>query len=453
MSLDERSLNALVERLSRVSVVALNSQLYSPSPPTSFAFYASQMYKGVQVESFPQLATITFDSTQSEEAMNADIWPMLTAGGAVPDDDIVVINTERHPWLPCTTEEMNDLKPDFVVVHRAFFVPVPGAGELTGRVHSLFVDQVLAVNEGKTTSSLNGDGKGRLMRYLHHLRIVGMREVKGLLYNGTDLHYVWMEGDRIARVAESKWPDDDSFSLLRSWSVPYRYPPMTEALIKLCACFRVQVDCGTSGAVLGKGGFGSVFRVKRQSDGCLFALKVVLTDNSRIFQEEVHCMQTAFQRSPSVVVPIVEGAVTTGFLHDGYSFYGGYLMGEIGKPTTKNLSTRLTEVFLALQSLHDKQIAHRDARIQNVVWCGRSSPKFIDFRSCGFDAMCTLDTYRADMVCLIDSIFKLHNIAATAQEMNAMARSYDPTVSRSSGALVDYVTKKWQETASARLKW
>lgn len=256
VSFDEATISIIVERLGKVIISSTLQQTHrSPIPPTSFAYFTAQMYEGVVAQRVPQLTTIAFDMTTTEEVMNAAIWPVLAAGGEVLEDDILVINTERYTWLPCTDEEANDLKPDFAVVHRAFFQPVPDAGERTGRVHEWFVDQVLAVDEGKTTP-LNGESKGRLLRYLHHLRIAGMREVKGLLFNGTDMHYVWMDSDNIGRVTESKWTAD-SASLLRSWSVPYRYPPLTEAIIKLCSQLGLRIHTGTTGAVLGKGLCGS----------------------------------------------------------------------------------------------------------------------------------------------------------------------------------------------------
>jgi len=74
-------------------------------------------------------------------------------------------------------------------------------------------------------------------------------------------------------------------SPLRSWSVPYRYPPLTQALINLCSKFEVRVDCGAKGFFLGKGGTGtgtctgsgngngtvtgSVFRDKYPTINCL----------------------------------------------------------------------------------------------------------------------------------------------------------------------------------------
>ena len=249
--MEERVAETVVERVRQMLITA--PQQSSPIPPSSFSHYASERYGSVQAEHFPQIDSKVFDtSNKTEEVMNAEIWPLLKEGGVVEKDDIVVINTERYTWLPCTNEEVNDLKPDFAVVHRAFFVPGPGAGDLTGRVHKSFVDQVLAVNEGKTTP-LNRESKGRLLRYLYHLRIAGMCDVKGLLYNGTYLHYVWMDGNNVVRVAESTWPANGT-SPLRSWSVPYQYPPMTEALIQLCSRFGVKVHCGDVGAVLGKGG-------------------------------------------------------------------------------------------------------------------------------------------------------------------------------------------------------
>ena len=112
-----------------------------------------------------------------------------------------------------------------------------------------------------------------------------MLDVKGLLYNGTELHYVWMDAsNNIYRVAESMWPTE-GVSHLRSWSVPYRYPPLTQALINLCSKFEVRVDCGAKGFFLGKGGTGtgtctgsgngngtvtgSVFRDKYPTINCL----------------------------------------------------------------------------------------------------------------------------------------------------------------------------------------
>ena len=52
----------------------------------------------------------------------------------MPSINTLGVDDESYIWLPCTREEV---KPDFAVVHHAFYVLVDGAGDLCG---SLFVD-------------------------------------------------------------------------------------------------------------------------------------------------------------------------------------------------------------------------------------------------------------------------------------------------------------------------
>lgn len=184
----------------------------------------------------------------------------------------------------------------------------------------------------------------------------------------------------------------------------------------------------------------------RVADGSILALKVVVAYTSQL-EEEVEYMKTAHARVPLAVVAI-EGDVVTGALSFG-GMYGGYLMREVGSPV-KHLSVRLHQIFRTLQNLHAAAIVHKDARIQNVVFvsapesvAAKFYPKFIDFRACGFDAMCSVRSYRADVSCLVESIFKSQEIAVTAQEIDAMASLYDATTAGAL-AVADAVTRKWQ---------
>lgn len=112
--LDDASINYLVDRILKVIEPMLPVQpQHPPIPSYVFAEYGSETYENVVPERVEQTSPQPFPSNPSAggQALKAVIWPTLTEACAVTEDDIVVINTAHHLWVPCPAEEANDLKP------------------------------------------------------------------------------------------------------------------------------------------------------------------------------------------------------------------------------------------------------------------------------------------------------------------------------------------------------
>jgi len=428
----------LAERIERA--VQLNPSAGIP-PPMSFSTFGKSAFSKISPTVVAPITKREFDlRNKNEEDLNAELAEFLVQSSIVEEDDIVCINSERHSWLPCTEDEVNDLNPDFLVIHRAFFVQLSRHGNspesvLFGKAHRDFVDQVLYVHEGKKVE-LDNDCKGRIAQYLYHLCAAGIPHTRGLLFNHKGYIHVEMSNGQISKVVQGDW-DEQIVGAVRPLILPYRYPPLTQAVIFLCKHFGVQVEF--SDAVLGKGAFGSVFKVKRGETR--LAMKVVVVADASMVVNEVHYMKMAFRELPNIVVAI-EGDVSLGSFENGSQF-AGYIMTEVGEPI-KYIQQRLRQLFLLLQKLHEKQIAHNDARISNIVYIHGVGLKLIDFRHSTFGEMNTPFKFQQDMRTLAGSILQAREIPPKDEELSMMVQDYDLTES-SAEEIAMRVMSKWQK--------
>jgi hypothetical protein len=127
-------------------------------------------------------------------------------------------------------------------------------------------------------------------------------------------------------------------------------------------------------AMLGKGSFGEVYRVRRRSDGALFAMKLLqkakilgknmtryaLTERnvlSYIDHPFIIKLHYAFQTSQHLVLVMD--------LAEGGSLHGLIVQSQT---LPEDLTTHyLAEVFLALEHLHARSILYRDLKPDNII--------------------------------------------------------------------------------------
>lgn len=149
----------------------------------------------------------------------------------------------------------------------------------------------------------------------------------------------------------------------------------------LPAAYRNQFEVLAS---LGRGGRGQVFKVRRQSDGALFALKTLpgaTPETVRQFREEVGMMARFSHPNLVRVRDYFEGPPPA------------YLMDLIEGPSLKEaLEQSPPETVLsifagccrALHFLHARGLLHRDVKPANILVASDGTPKLIDFGLPGF---------------------------------------------------------------------
>lgn len=111
---------------------------------------------------------------------------------------------------------------------------------------------------------------------------------------------------------------------------------------------------------------------------------------------------------------------------------GGLLLAEVGRPITrsecKDSTTVLTAVFKAMRDLHALGIVHGDARLANIVVCGRSddsgavqardiSVKWIDLRWSRGSA-------KTDWLCLLHSVLAIKRDEDLPAAVTAVMSAY-----------------------------
>mmetsp|Transcript_71750 Transcript_71750/g.87973 ORF Transcript_71750/g.87973 Transcript_71750/m.87973 type:complete len:396 (+) Transcript_71750:67-1254(+) len=146
------------------------------------------------------------------------------------------------------------------------------------------------------------------------------------------------------------------------------------------------------GKKLGAGGFATVRRCKRKSDGKIFALKVINKKNLErsdliILESEVNIMRQINHPNIVVLYDIFEGKTKLCLVLS--LLEGGELFDRIierGHFSERDASNQFVQMLSALSYLHDKKIVHRDLKPENLLYQTKddNSPiKLIDFGLAG----------------------------------------------------------------------
>lgn len=136
---------------------------------------------------------------------------------------------------------------------------------------------------------------------------------------------------------------------------------------------------------LGKGTTGSVHKLRRRTDGCLFVEKqVVLTGFSELQRSEILNEASVMSQllHPNVVA-YEESFVSEDMLHIIMELLpGGDLAQELrrkGSPLEEEkIWSILAQVCEGLQHLHSRRILHRDIKPENIFADGRGMYKIGD---------------------------------------------------------------------------
>ena len=136
---------------------------------------------------------------------------------------------------------------------------------------------------------------------------------------------------------------------------------------------------------IGRGGMGIVYRAKRQTDGQVVAIKMILTGNfaSQLERQRFHAeAMAAVQLVHPNIAPIYELGE-----HNGMPFYcmklieGQTLSQRLlsGPLPTRRAAATLSKVCDAIQYAHRQGVLHRDIKPSNILVDEDGEPFVVDF--------------------------------------------------------------------------
>ncbi len=142
---------------------------------------------------------------------------------------------------------------------------------------------------------------------------------------------------------------------------------------------------------LGKGGFGSVYRVYDSQRGIEVALKIIsiakLYDSelrSTLLVSSKNELEAASRiRHPGIVRVYAIGHDHAGDLYICQELINGKSlrdeMNSSGEQGTRHVLDTFKAILFALEALHETQVVHRDLKPQNILLRGPMEPVLIDF--------------------------------------------------------------------------
>jgi serine/threonine protein kinase len=138
-------------------------------------------------------------------------------------------------------------------------------------------------------------------------------------------------------------------------------------------------------ALIGQGGMGAVYRVRRRSDGNLFALKVVrpVPGQDATFAARFAREAEALKRLHHPHIVAIHGHGTSGpwcwllmDLIDGANLREIVATGRLSPTQTLAL---VPPLCVALQYAHDQGVIHRDLKPENILLDAAGVPHLVDF--------------------------------------------------------------------------
>jgi serine/threonine-protein kinase len=139
--------------------------------------------------------------------------------------------------------------------------------------------------------------------------------------------------------------------------------------------------------IVGRGGFGAVYRATHTDSGRSVALKVLVANYSsskvdgRRFQREAALVQRI--KHPSVVELLDYGQTDNGMLFIAFELLQGEALNQVLKEKGPLPLQRVAEigrdVLRALEVAHAIGVIHRDIKPQNVFLCEGGASKVLDF--------------------------------------------------------------------------
>lgn len=136
--------------------------------------------------------------------------------------------------------------------------------------------------------------------------------------------------------------------------------------------------------ILGKGGFGTVYKVEDQVEEKIFALKVI-----HIEEEDRPVVLAEARKHASVDHPNVvkvqhthDEDIENGLLYLKMEYIEGNLLEDVvfsGVTSAKDASKLLRELLAGLEAIHEKKIAHLDLKPKNILVDRNGRVRLIDF--------------------------------------------------------------------------
>jgi hypothetical protein len=324
----------------------------------------------------------------------------------------VVVNSEEYKWLEMSDNAPSEYKnkPDLFVGHEAIVTYRPPFQHRDAKLTSMRrqTEKFGVLSHWKLRScigmiceakqTINNQAFGQIINYGSHICRHGCRvgdddpeTTRLMLFDKEEFWLISVTRGFPSFVTTCQWTTPGSFDLIRNFVMK---PNLISVLDQACQHFQVRVVTDNnndelkatengSGAFLGAGTFGFVFRVKRlneEKSKCL-ALKVCISgrtgsfDNVRRLDHEFVRMRQAHEACPNVVMGIEEGGFQQLVDKNNEEVGAALLMSHVGR-NYSDLSPK--NIVDSLKELHSKGILHGDARLANIVSVN-GNPVWIDF--------------------------------------------------------------------------
>jgi hypothetical protein len=324
-----------------------------------------------------------------------------------------LVNSERVKWLRSRvsqSDRLADQKPDwFLVDHEAFFTNLDKeyTEHVCGGLSSWVLRDTVDLIEAKLSES--EDGLTETIEYCfdlaQHCLEVNCAHCEKIISRAMLVYpkgfcLITTSDKRALTIEKCAWNTEGAHARVQHFFEVS--DPWAKSMTEACKLF----GCG-SGAFVGSGGTGRVFRVV-DAKGQAMALKLVASKFARQLDDEFAtmcqlCKEADFQ---SIVVKPVNFAVLDSTFAAMLMPYGEKVLpADVSSPYTKN------KVFAAMFKLHDLGGTHGDPRLDNIVRFGPNM-RWIDFM--GGKKMSSVPTAAddlrrmEDLTILVESITGFH---------------------------------------------
>ncbi|CAJ1946421.1 unnamed protein product [Cylindrotheca closterium] len=323
---------------------------------------------------------------ETEHQMVAFLTPFLAAlfqcNGA--SSNRVLVNSEAYKWLKTSNDENSaayNQNPDMFICHKSIYkkrdpfdareddklLQMRRSTDVFGQLSNWDLRRFLyLVLDAK--KDIDDSAFGQTINYGAHLSLGENSPitVRLVLFDRESFWLVQTVKGTASSVRKCRWVDGGSKSRLEKFMLQ---DPVIEILDK--ACFELGLVPEVDG-YLGGGAFGLVFKVCDQN-GAALALKIVLDVHDKVaeLQRQMAITNEAQRKCPHLIVGVEENSFRK------FDKLGAVLLfSEVGNHYS-SLSKKA--IFDSLQELHDNNIAHGSARVDNVV-CVNGEAKWIDLQ-------------------------------------------------------------------------
>ncbi|OQR86009.1 hypothetical protein THRCLA_10590, partial [Thraustotheca clavata] len=199
---------------------------------------------------------------------------------------------------------------------------------------------------------IKNEGHGKVTKYLNFYNTSGY--AYAVLFDRTSFWLFTSYRRIVTNIVQAKWIDCGSKDLLRNFILS-SIAPWVQILNHALRLFEVEIIEGQP--FLGSGACGRVFRVCKGEN--VFALKIVNREFSTYLIRESTILDS--NRNTGLTVDLVSG-------YEELPGGGAILLHPVGEPLPKPTTRPKVKIlFEHLWQLHEKNIAHGDPRVPNVV--------------------------------------------------------------------------------------